>query len=502
MSTANLLFKSSVARTALTVVSTIVGFFMVPFVVGKLGDKWYGIWTILGSFMGYYYLVDFGLATAVTRFVTQHIARKEDRGANEIINTSLVIYSVMALVICAITAGVALLARTFISDAVELHVVKLVILVMGFNLAAEFPFKAFSGIIGAYVRYDLLTYSHFGTLLLSTGLTVIFLKAGYGIITLSLIGFVCSQISNVLYYGVARHLFSEMRFGGQYFKPERIRELFGYSVWSFVIQLGDQLRFRIDSLVIAWMMTASDVTHYYIGASLATYYLALIFRATNILTPVFTKYYAENKFDEIRAKMMFLTKISTILSVFGGGLIILVGKAFISRWMGNKYLDAYPVLVALMIAMIAEAIHNPSNNVLYAISRHRYLALVNIVEGVVNFGLSLLLVRYWGILGVALGTTIPLVVSRVFILPSYTCRSIELPIKKYYTNIMVTMAFTVGYLVLFYAVSRNLLAVAQYRSIVLLTVSALPLYALSILFISFNRSERVLLRSMLAGRLS
>lgn len=501
MNTANKLFKSSVSRTLLTILSIAISFFMLPFLVSKLGDKWYGIWTIVGSLLGYYYLVDFGLATAVTRYVTQYIAKKESHNVNIIINTSLVIYTIMALAIFIITIIISYMANFFVTDTQNLYLIRLVIIIMGLNLAVEFPFKAFSGIIGAYVRYDLLSYSHLFTLLLSTTLTVFFLSRGYGILLLSLIGFACSQISNLLYYFIAKYLFSDMQINLKYFQKDKVRELFSYSVWSFVIQISDQLRFKIDSIVIAWMMTASHVTHYFIGARLAELFLNLVFRATNILMPVFTKYHAENNYEEIRNKLLFLTKINTILSVFGGGIIIIVGKPFIIRWMSEKYLDAYPVLVVLMIALTFEIIFNPSSNVLYAISKHRFLSMVNITEGCLNLVLSLILIRYYGILGVAIGTAIPLVISRLFVLPFYVCKQIELPIKQYFLNMASTVFFTLSYLGLFYALTRNILIVPQYSSLMIAAISAMPLYLLCILFISFTKSERALIMAMLPNRL-
>ena len=108
----------------------------------------------------------------------------------------------------------------------------------------------------------------------------------------------------------------------KYFQKDRIRELFGYSVWSFLIQIGDQLRFRLDSYVIGWALGAAFVTHFAIGANLANYLKNIIFKATNFLTPLFTKYYAEKNFNEIKKKLLLTTKINSILSVFGGGIII------------------------------------------------------------------------------------------------------------------------------------------------------------------------------------
>lgn len=497
MSTANKLFKSSVSRTLLTILNIIISFFMLPFLVGKLGDKWYGIWTIVGSMVGYYYLIDFGLSTAVTRFVTQFIARKESHNVNIIINTSLVIYTLMAAAIFFITVILSCFASYFIQDVKDLYLIRIIIIIMGTNLAVEFPFKAFSGIIGAYVRYDLLSYSHLITLILSTGATVLLLNNGYGILSLSIVGFTCSQISNLLFYAIAKYLFSDMQLNIQYFQRNEVNELFSYSVWSFIIQIGDQLRFKIDSIVIAWMMTASHATHYFIGARLSELFINLVYRATNILTPVFTKYHAENNYEEIRCKLLFLTKINTIIAIFGGGLIILLGKPFILRWMGKSYIDAYPVLVVLMVSLIFEIIYNPSSNVLYAISKHGFLAKINIAEGVTNLILSIILINYYGLIGVALGTAIPLIISRLILLPLYVCRHIGLTAKQYYLNILSAIVLTVSYLVLFYMLSKNILIAPDYASLMVAAFAALPLYIMIIFFVLLDRTERTLIRTII-----
>ncbi len=501
MNTAFNLFRSSVARTALMMLTIAVGFFMMPFLVSKLGDQWYGIWTIIGSLTGYFYLVDFGLATAVTRYVTQYITRNDHEAANIVINTSLVVYSGMALGITLLTLVIIIFADSFIQNPQALSIIRLTILVMGFNMAIEFPYKAFAGIIGAYVRYDLLTYSHFLMLLVSTVATVIFLSKGYGILTLALIGFLSSQLSNILFFLISKHLYSGMVIRWKYFRTSQVRTLFGYSVWSFLVQISDQVRFKVDSLVIVWALSASHVTHYFIGARLAEYFITLIFKATNILMPVFTQYYADNNYEEIRSKLLFLTKVNTVLAVFGGGLIIMVGLPFISRWMGNRYLDAYPVLVALIIAFMAEGIYNPSSNVMYAIAKHHYLAAVNSAEAVLNLVLSIVFVHYWGILGVAIGTAIPLLISRLFVLPLYTCRFIDLPLRKYYSNILITIFFTISYQVLFYMGIKNMLSVPQYGTIIGVCLSALPIYLLAILFVAFDKSDRALLRTMIPYKL-
>src|SRR5438034_7416000 len=58
-------------------VSIGVAFFLSPFVVHRLGNVAYGIWTIVNSMIAYMGLLDLGLRGAVTRFVSKHHAREE-----------------------------------------------------------------------------------------------------------------------------------------------------------------------------------------------------------------------------------------------------------------------------------------------------------------------------------------------------------------------------------------------------------------------------------------
>jgi O-antigen/teichoic acid export membrane protein len=499
MNKAKQLFRSSLTRTLYTILSIAISFFMLPFLVHHLGDKWYGLWTIAAGITGYYYLVDFGLSTAIVRYISQYIATEDNDSANQIINTSFIIYLFLGCIILLLSFAMCLIADAFISDMADLKLMRLIILLTGLNLAIEFPFKAFAGIIDAYIRYDLITYCHFVMLILSTAATVYFIGSGAGVVALALIGLIGSQISNILFYLISRHLFRGLQFSHSKFRKNRVRELFSYSFWSFLIQVSDQIRFGISPIIIGAVLTAQLVTHYFIGARLVGLFMTLVFRATNILLPVFTRYYAEHNYQEMVAKLFFFTKISVIAAVFGGGLIIMLGESFIDRWMGANYLDAYPVLVILVIGVICEIIINPSNNVLYAMALHQSIAVVGIIEGLSNLGLSLLLISHYGIIGVALGAAIPQIISRIFVLPAIVCKSLELPVIKYYRNMATTILFTIGYLFLFYMSVNGVLIKAEYMSLILSVICSLPLYLVSILFISFTKDERTLLRNMLPG---
>src|SRR5712691_9476533 len=59
------------------VVSIGVAFFLSPFVVHRLGNVAYGVWTLVNSMIAYMGLLDLGLRGAVTRFVSKYHANGE-----------------------------------------------------------------------------------------------------------------------------------------------------------------------------------------------------------------------------------------------------------------------------------------------------------------------------------------------------------------------------------------------------------------------------------------
>src|SRR2546426_10406890 len=54
-----------------------------------------------------------------------------------------------------------------------------------------------------------------------------------------------------------------------------------------------------------------------------------------------------------------------------------------------------------------------------------------LLEGLANLALSIALVQWYGILGVALGTAIPMALVSLFVLPVYVCRLLKLRLWTY-----------------------------------------------------------------------
>ncbi len=488
-SLARKLIQGSLFRVLIPVSNVIVTFFMMPFVVGNLGDRWYGLWVLAAAFVGYYGLLDLGLSKANERFISRALGREEAEEVDIVFNTCLGLFIGAAVLTVIASLVIVIVTPHFVDNAADARIFRIVTLIIGITMAISFPIRAYTGFLYSHIRFDVVNIIEFIKLVIRTALIVYFLSRGGGIIALAFISFAVetTQCFVIVYYVKRKYL--ALGTGIRFFKRSRIRPLLGYSIYSFIATIGDRLQFHLDAFVITAFVGLSLVTHYNIGARIANYYLLLITSAIALVMPVFSRLEGQNDYDSIRKYYLFVTKLNTILSVFAGGSILIFGKAFILRWMGPQYSDSYTVLVILLIGLIFNSIQITSKTILFSLSKHRMYAITVTVEGLANLALSLILVRKYGIFGVAMGTTIPILVTNIFIIPAYTNRVLNIRIWKYARVVLGTVLLGVAIHMASWLIIRNMISSSYITMSVLAAVASVVFIVLNT-FIVLNREER------------
>ena len=114
------------------------------------------------------------------------------------------------------------------------------------------------------------------------------------------------------------------------------------------------------------------------------------------------------------------------------------GVEFIGLWMGKTHSGPSGlVLQILLVGQLAALGMYTADNILYGMARHGYNAKLHVFEALSNVVLSVALVRYMGVYGVALGTTIPLLFFKGVMLPRFVCKVTGTPFRKIVTEAMV-----------------------------------------------------------------
>ena len=491
------LVKGSALRIIQFAFTVIISLIMMPFVIHSLGDKMYGMWILVGSFLGYYGLLNFGLSSAVQRYISKAIGEKNYDEINKIVNTSLLLFIILGLIALVISIITAVIVPILIKNITDVNMFRKIMLIVGVSFVIGFPMRVFLAIFEANLRYDICAAIELMKLFTRTALIILFLKMGYGIIALALITFSVSMFEYLSQYYLVKKLYSNIVYSRKYIEISKMKMLFEYSKYSFIAQLADILRFKVDNLVIVIFMGLSQITLYSIAARIIKYFMELIMASVGMLTPVFSQYDGMGDYGSIRDKFIFMTKISSYISIFIGGTLIIFGKAFIERWMGIDYLDGYPLLIVLVVPIMIALMQSPSIQLLYGISKHKFFAISNSIEGIANLIISLLLVRKYGLIGVALGTAIPMIFIKLFVQPIYTCKAIKLDLWKYYFGVMIPVILKSSFVIISFWYLFRVYIHPSYLSLLALIVCEVLCFTVIIYFIGFQINERNSFKSLI-----
>jgi O-antigen/teichoic acid export membrane protein len=493
--TLNRLISGGLLRAISLALSIVVALLMMPFVINHLGERWYGLWVIVGSLIGYYGVLDFGLSSACQRFIAKGIHNDEDGTINIVVSSSFLLFSILSLFSVLITFLVLWLSPLFFQQSEELHTFQTVIIILGIKTAIMFPFMVFHGIISAHLRYDIDSYIEICKLLIRSTLIFLYLTMGYSIITLAIITLITEVIGYLLIAIAAKKIYSPLKISYKYIDKSLFGKLFNYSKFSFIASIGDILRFRIDDLVIAKFIGLASVTHYAIAIQLINYIGQFLTTILGGFLPVFTKYEAQNNDETLKDKFLLVTEISVFLTLLIVPTVMILGESFIQLWMGEKFTDAYYPLLILGFASILAGCNRVCITVLYAKAKHHYFAKVNIMEGVANLILSVILVQEYGIIGVAIGTAIPTIFVKTFLLPKYSCELLGIPLSIYYRLISKYALASILFYSAYYWYSQQSITDSFIQIIYFGCLSCI-LYFLLSFFILFSKNLKIYIKKL------
>jgi O-antigen/teichoic acid export membrane protein len=479
----------SVMRVLGLASSTGIALMLTPFVVHTLGDRSYGLWALVTTLSSYYALLDLGLSGAVTRHLAGALGGDNPEECNCIASTSLAIYLGLGLLVLGLSGGIAIAGGLFLTNPAELATFRKVILIVGAGTGISIPMRVFFGLINAHLRFDISASLEISSVLLRAVLTLTALRSGAGIAALGWINFGAAAFSLLLSAYGSRRVSPSLRISPQFVAVGVARKLFSYGSISLIAQLADLLRFQVDALVVAAFIGVAAVTHYNIAGSMAQYFISLMIAVTGTLGPLFSRLHGTGDRERTAQVFKFSTKVSVAISTFVGCGILGLGRPFIARWMGPSYLDAYPAMVALTLGAMTALCQTPSLQLLYGISKHGLFAAFNSLEGVANLVLSILLVRHMGLLGVALGTMIPMAFTKLFVQPWYFCRIMHFDLWEYYA-LLAKSLFAAVVALLLPAVLVLRFSAPDYMTMMALLVASIFCFVPVVFALLFTNPER------------
>lgn len=486
------LIRGSFLNTVDLIVQIAAGFYLMPLMIRAFGDAGFGVWVLAVPFMGYAGGFDLGLYSAVIRFISQAIGKggpEADGEVKTVAATAFYLFLFLALLSTFVVFAAVLGAPFFLHESAQIDLFRKVLLILCLHNWFVYPAAVFEGALRAHLRYDLAHTVKILCALLRVIVTTALIRNHCGLIAVVWATAGCGIVDGFAQTLLACSLEKRMSVLPRYFHWARARQMFGYGFYAIVGRIGDLLRFQADSFVITLFSGVGLVTPYRIASRVNECFHQFMGGITGVFNPYFSQKEGSNDFKAIVEKFFLITKVTTYLSSFIGVMLVLFGRDFIERWIGPGYEISYKALLILTLPTILALAQGAIFPLLYGISKHKFIAYVSVGEGFLNLALSILLVQKMGILGVALGTAIPILITAVFIQPVYVARILQIPLRSYCRAFLVPLFKSAAALLVPWLLMGQYSA-PTYPSIITLAIVQTAIFIIFLFYFGFGRHER------------
>jgi O-antigen/teichoic acid export membrane protein len=439
------LVAGTATRYLLLAVNVCLGVFLMPFTVRHLGTTEYGLWMLVASMTAYFQLLDLGYGNGLVRHVAAADAKGDIALVNRLLSTFVIVYAGLGLLAGAGIAALAIwaLPRFPRLEPSQIAEARFVLGVIGIRIAVGFPMTVFGAATTARQRFALNNLVATATVVLSGALTFALLALGYRVRAVVAASTAVSLVSYVAYTWTAMRAFPELKLRASAFSRSLVREVTAYSMYVFLIGIAVQIGFNLDNVVIGAAIGTSAVAVFAVALRLADFQRQVCNQLNELMFPIVVRFNATDEpgaLNRLRAMMIDGTRIALTL-VFGvTACLMTFASPLLSRWMGPEFEASVLPLQVLAVTGIVLVGQGPLGNILMGTGRHRLVAFVALGEALANLALSVLLVGRYGILGVAIGTAVPVILANLFVLLPVACRQVQLPVRNFVRTVAVAPA--------------------------------------------------------------
>jgi len=383
-------------------------FVFLPLLVQSFGVSVYGVLALATSVSSYALLLDLGVSATLTRMVAERTARDDTTGVRGAIFSASAIYGALGLAVGAIMFVLGAVAGDIFNVSPQEATLLTTLLWIGAGQQVWYwPTVAARDALAGLQRYDLVSAVTLGTVAVDIAGTIFVLVTGRGpvaLISIRVAGMVIASVVNMVL--LSRILPSAHK---QRAKASRddAREILRSGSSVFVLQIAQVMsRQQTDKLVLGVFVGTAAVTLYDIAAKLNSLITTFTGLTVSAILPVAAEMNVREQHESLRALFLKGTKLIAALIAPLTTVMIVIAAPFIAAWFGPGFEGAVPVAQVLLLSQIFLPLYQLGDQILIGRDRFHLWVPGGLTLAVLNVVLSVLLVGRYGLIGVAVGTLV------------------------------------------------------------------------------------------------
>ena len=372
-----------------------------PWMLSKIGAGDYGLYSLATSLINMF-LLDFGISSAVSRFVSKYVAEGKQEKVEQLLGVVFKLFIGIAAVISIVLIIIYFfIDRIYISlTPTELERFKVVYIISATYSIVSFPFATtLNGVLTSYEKFIQMKLCDVGNKIFTVLLIVFALLGGYGLYALVAINAGLNLVCFLAKWIVIKKT-TPVKVSMNYWDKNMLKEIFSFSVWVLINSICSRLIMNVCPNILGITTGTMAITIFSFASVIEGYSYTFSSAIDGMFMPRIARItYKEENMDKILPLMIKVGRFQYHLV----GLILIgficVGKEFITLWIGSDYISVYYCAVLLLLPAPFYLSQQIGKNTMVMMNKIRYLTMVNVIKAGLNVIFVSILSIWWGAMG-------------------------------------------------------------------------------------------------------
>ncbi len=421
------------------VVNTLVQLLYTPLLIRKLGQSEYGLYSLVASIIGYLAIMDLGFGNAIVVYTSKYRAQKKYDNERKLHGMFNIVFKIIGIVAAFLGLILYFNVNNIFGNTLsstELEKMKIMMLILSFNMFITFSFAIYNSIITAYEKFAFQKIISIIYTLLKPMLMIPLLFLGYKSISLCVIITLANLITLVSnYYYCRKKLEIKIKFFG--FDKKLFKEILGYSLWIFLAIVVSKVNWSLDNFILGAVSGTIAVSIYSIASTLNQMFIQLSTAISNVFLPKISKLVAQSATSEkLTNEMIRIGRLQNYIIFLMCSGLVLFGKEFIKIWAGTGFEESYYVALLLIIPVCIPLIQNLGLSIMQAMNKYKFKSISTAIMSIFNLIISIFLAKKYGATGAAFGTCLSLIICNIILINIYYHKELKLNMIKFWKSII------------------------------------------------------------------
>lgn len=398
-------------NVGLQVVTILCGLIVPRLIIGFYGSEINGILTSITQFLGYITLLEAGMGSVVKASLYKPLANKDSKTLSGIVKATNSFFRKIAYIFIAYLLLLSVFYQKISGTSQEWFFTFSLVLIMGFSTFVQYFFGiTYQILLQADQKIWLTSGLQIVTLILNTIFTVILVNLGCSIHVVKISTALIFTIRPVVY-----RIYINKKYRIDWSVPADKESI--SQRWD---GLGHHIAYFIhtntDVVLLTIFCGVTEVSVYSVYFMVVNGVKSLVNSIASAIEPFFGRLLTGNDKDKINKAFSLYESINyllvTIIFTSTAVLILPFVKVYTKGIVDANY---YRPLFAIIITAAegAYSLRNPYSSIIFASGHFKQTRNGAIVEAIVNIVISLILIKPLGIIGVAIGTLVSMLLRSI-----------------------------------------------------------------------------------------